>query len=229
MRTSGTATEHGRTLHSVQKQAAQLLSPSARRPADTTCDMLRGTCFAPMCTPCHCKHAARRPMVAAPPGACGRYRVRAAVHADRQRELAPLAGSCSQTLAATDDDRRDVRVETSSCRGRGALSAGAPRCQTGGGMPGDRPEAVAAFASRLRSIAAASTTAAKWPPEGLQVGFKSHLSTLGPSFRRHDRRHIDRAIKLSERDPLRSAGSHGTGPAGSQGFAGQPRSSATNL
>ena len=50
LRTSGTATEHGRTLHSVQKQAAQLLSPFARRPADTTCDMLRGTsCFAPMC------------------------------------------------------------------------------------------------------------------------------------------------------------------------------------
>ena len=104
------------------------------------------------------------------------------------------------------------------------------RCQTGGGMPGDRPEAVAVFASRLRSIAAVSTTAAKWPPKASnQVGFKSHLSTLGPSFRRHDRRHIDRAIKLSERDPLRSAGSHGTGPAGSQGFAGQPRSSATNL
>jgi hypothetical protein len=133
LRTSGTATEHGRTLHSVQKQAAQLLSPSARRPADTTCDMLRGTCFAPMCTPCHCKHAARRPMVAAPPGACGRYRVRAAVHADRQRELAPLAGSCSQTLAATDDDRRDVRVETSSCRGRGAPSAGAPTLPDGRG------------------------------------------------------------------------------------------------
>ena len=46
------------------------------------------------------------------------------------------------------------------------------RCQTSGGMPGDRPEAVAVCAGRLRSVAAASTTAAKWPPDGSKVGFK---------------------------------------------------------
>jgi hypothetical protein len=42
------------------------------------------------------------------------------------------------------------------------------RCQTSGGMPGDRPEAVAVCAGRLRSVAAASTTA----PNGLQMAPK---------------------------------------------------------
>ena len=46
------------------------------------------------------------------------------------------------------------------------------RCQTSGGMPSDRPEAVAVCAGRPRSVAAASTTAAKWPPDGSKVGFK---------------------------------------------------------
>ena len=46
------------------------------------------------------------------------------------------------------------------------------RCQTSGGMPGDRAEAVAVCAGRLRSVAASSTTAAKWPPDGSKVGFK---------------------------------------------------------
>jgi hypothetical protein len=52
-------------------------------------------------------------------------------------------------------------------------------CQSSGDMLGSSPEAVAAFLHLLRSVAAASTTAAKWPQMVSKLRFKLHISTLG--------------------------------------------------
>jgi hypothetical protein len=214
--TFGHTTKHGSTLHCISKHAAQLPNMSARRQLDTTRDMLCGTCFATTCALSHCKHASRRPTLATPPVSRARHRVRAAERLQRQRKLALLASSCSQTLLAS-FSRIDAAVEIAA-----AAVLDVDRqlqhqtCQASGGMAADSSEAVAACAAHLRWTEAAAKRRPKHAPKSKNGSWKHMVATCFRLVTRTPTRSGSMRPRGSRGDPSRAGapaapGGHGTG------------------
>ena len=216
MCTFGHATKHGSTLHCISKHAAQLPNMSARRQLDTTRDMLCGTCFATTCALSHCKHASRRRTLATPPVSRARHHVRAAERLQRQRKLALLASSCSQTLLAS-FSRIDAAVEIAA-----AAVLDVDRqlqhqtCQASGGMAADSSEAVAACAAHLRWTEAAAKRRPKHAPKSKNGSWMNMVATCFRLVTRTPTRSGSMPPRGSRGDPSRAGapaapGGHGTG------------------
>ena len=144
---------------------------------------------------CHCKHAARRPMLARPPLPCSSCRMQRAEPKERLRELELLACSSLAALVLVEDDHRCVRENCSSFRRRGWPSAREPivpaergharqQPRSGRGLPAPPPLRRDSFDGGCQMAS-----------NGLKTSFQVAHLDVWTSSRLHERRHIDRATK----------------------------------
>jgi hypothetical protein len=159
--------------------------------------MLRGTCWATTSVLCHCKHAARRPMLVQPPLPCSPYRMKRAEPKERLRQLELLACSSSAAVVLVEDDHRCVRENCSSFRRRGWPSSREPTVPVERGHARQQPRSGRGLPAPPPLRRGSFDDGCQMASNGLKTSFQVAHLDIGTCSRQHDRRHIDRAAKLS--------------------------------